>query len=319
MNTAERLRRERAEGERLGEPQMAASLPADVENVLSLQRSAGNAGVSRMFGTTTASPRVARTPAADAADDAVTRALAGTIARRGNRERDPAADTVLERESPDPDEIEAELETEEEEAAPIAAPTDAPAASGSRTLARDPTKTKKKSAKAPVAPKLKSETTLKAPDGTSKVRATVGVGEEISFKSNQVGDWTADGGTANAAAVKKFVWTAPSRAASVTVKQTVGALSSTKTITVIEPSTVTGKKTEDLSIPAGTQGAGMKLQFTYGPRSVNFGNVTIKEVSGPASNITGYFLAKSAASLWHDSGDTFLGIGKDNKDSAIDT
>jgi hypothetical protein len=53
--------------------------------------------------------------------------------------------------------------------------------------------------------------------------------------------------------------------------------------------------------------------------NVSFGNVQVKEVSGPASNITGYYLALPAAELWHDSGDTFIAVGADNKDTAVDT
>jgi hypothetical protein len=62
----------------------------------------------------------------------------------------------------------------------------------------------------------------------------------------------------------------------------------------------------------------MKLTFLYDPMTVSFGNVMAKEVSGDATSISGYFTRFPAAALHHDSGDTFLAIGRDNKDTATD-
>ena len=64
----------------------------------------------------------------------------------------------------------------------------------------------------------------------------------------------------------------------------------------------------------------MKLTFIYHPLNVSFGNVQAREVSGPATNITGYYNKHySAADLKHDSGDTFTSIQENNEDSAEDT
>ncbi len=64
----------------------------------------------------------------------------------------------------------------------------------------------------------------------------------------------------------------------------------------------------------------MKLTFNYYPKNVSFGNVQAKEVSGPASNITGYYKKYyNANQLKHNSGDTFTNIKQNNEDSAQDT
>ena len=185
------------------------------------------------------------------------------------------------------------------------------------TLARGKGKTK---APARVST-IRSKTTFRAPNGSPKTRTTVGVGEQVRFKGNVAGTWAADAGTpAVGASARRFVWTAPDRAATATIKLTAGGRSVTKAMTVIEPATVTGTKVgSDMTFPAGQQGAGMRLRFTYGPLNVSFGNTEVKEVSGPASNITGYYTALTAAELRHDSGDTFYPIGTDNKDTAVDS
>jgi hypothetical protein len=46
--------------------------------------------------------------------------------------------------------------------------------------------------------------------------------------------------------------------------------------------------------------------------------VEAKEVSGGATNVSGYFLTHGMPH-WHNSGDTFFPIGQDNKDTATDT
>jgi hypothetical protein len=171
----------------------------------------------------------------------------------------------------------------------------------------------------PTGPAITHETRFSAPDGSPKTRTNVGVGEEVTFKGPSAGDWTASAGTPSAQAnTDTFVWTAPNRATSATIKLKVGTQESTVTMRVLEPSSITATKVRDLTFPGGTQGAGMELRFIYHPLTVSFGNVESKEVSGPASNVRGYYKGKEAE-LWHDSGDTFLPIREDNTDSAIDT
>lgn len=176
-------------------------------------------------------------------------------------------------------------------------------------------------AKKSTKPTITHETTFSAPDGTAKKRTDVGVGEEVTFMGSAPGKWTATKGAPNELANgDKFIWTAPDRAATVTIKLQVGAVQETVSMKVIEPENITGQKNSEIPIGPGTAGAGMKLTFIYHPKRVSFGNVEAREVSGEATNITGYYNKHyTAADLKHDSGDTFTSIEEDNKDSTEDT
>lgn len=165
------------------------------------------------------------------------------------------------------------------------------------------------------------ETKFNAPDGSPKTRTDVGIGEDVEFTAPNAGEWTASGGSPTTlASGTTFDWTAPNRAATVTIKLKVCDNESSIDMNVIEPDGITATKNSEISYPAGTQGAGMTLTFNYHPMNASFGNVESKEVSGPATNIWGYFKDNFApADLWHDSGDTFYAIGQDNRDTATDT
>jgi hypothetical protein len=308
---AELATRESADEEIAREPEAPAPVRSDVENVLSLQRTAGNASVARMLGGGAVRPLGGlRTP--DPEDDALSRSLARAAAQRsGVKEPDPAteADVV-------PDDVEEEGEEFAEEEGDELETPEAPAATGTRSLARNNGKTK-----APPTPKIKSKTKFKAPNASSD-RTTVAVGEDVTFTGNKAGDWHADAGTTMTptAATKKLKWRAPDRAATVNITFIIGAKQDTKTMTVIEPTHLTGSKVKNLSFPKGEQGAGMQLRFKYHPLTVSFGNIEVMEVAGPATNITGYFLKEKPADLAHDPGVmNFTRIGQNNKDSAIDT
>ncbi|MGH2708109.1 MAG: DUF4157 domain-containing protein, partial [Actinomycetota bacterium] len=72
-------------------------------------------------------------------------------------------------------------------------------------------------------PKITHKTTFSAPNGSADSRTKVGVGEEVTFKSSAIGDWTSGGGSPQKQdGGDTFTWTAPNRAATVTVKLTVG-------------------------------------------------------------------------------------------------
>ena len=88
-------------------------------------------------------------------------------------------------------------------------------------------------------------------------------------------------------------------------------------MSVLEPDAIKGKKESELRYQRGRMGAGMKLKFHYYPKTVSFGNVESKEVSGEASNIRGYFLSHGG-NYHHDSGDTFFPINNNNVDSVTD-
>jgi hypothetical protein len=168
--------------------------------------------------------------------------------------------------------------------------------------------------------KVTHATRFAAPDGGASSRTKVGVGEVVSFKSNKKGNWTASTGTISSGAAdsKKMVWSAPAVAGNSSIKVTDGTETKTIEMTVIAPGNVTADKLGESAFTAGEAGAGMFLKLIYNPLDVSFGNIQVKEVSGPATNVTGYFTRFSAVALRHNSGDSFFGIGSNNRDSATD-
>lgn len=150
--------------------------------------------------------------------------------------------------------------------------------------------TKPKPPKKPRPKIIKHETTFSAPDGSPKTRINVGVGEEVVFTGNMAGAWTADSGQPMAGSGSTFTWNAPERKNKATIKLTVGSESDSVVMKVIEPNKIKADKLSENAYPAGTQGAGMMLDFVFHPLKVSFGNAETREVAGPASNITGYYL-----------------------------
>ena len=169
------------------------------------------------------------------------------------------------------------------------------------------------------APGISIETTFAAPDGSGKSRRKVGVGERVTFTGSKTGEWKASGGAPLAQATgTRFVWTAPERAATLKVSLKSGKYTRDVSMNVLEPNAITAKKKEEMTFRRGRQGVGMKLKFIYHPKTVSFGNADAREVSGPATNVRGYF-ATHGGNYHHDSGDTFYPINHDNWDSATDT
>ena len=167
--------------------------------------------------------------------------------------------------------------------------------------------------------KVKHFTKFVAPNGSSNKRTTVGVGEEVDFKSNQEGTWSVSNGTIVSGEVgEEMHWQAPDTPGTSEISIKVGTETHKTTFTVLAPNNITATKLLEIPFLAGTSAAGMFLQFNYNPMSVSFGNVESKEVSGPATNITGYFAGHGASALWHNSGDKFLAINSDNTDSVPD-
>jgi hypothetical protein len=215
-------------------------------------------------------------------------------------------------------------------AAPKAEPKPAPKADAPSKPAVPPPKAdapskapdKPAAAPKPAPPTITSETKLVAPSGAAKTRTVVAVGEEVTFTGSASGKWTASSGMpAMLGSGMTFVWTAPERAKTVTITLAVGDQTATTTMTVLEPAGIIGVKTDEIAIPGGTAGAGMHLRFNYTPKTVSFGKVVAREVSGPASNVTGYFKKHyTDAELWHHAGDgSFFAIRENNELSALDT
>lgn len=169
-------------------------------------------------------------------------------------------------------------------------------------------------------PVITHETTFSAPDGSPKSRGEVGVGEEVVFTGTPSGTWAATAGTPATGTGPKFTWTAPERATTATITLTAGSKSKSVDVKVVEPASIVAHRNSTIPIGVGRAGAGMKLTFHYHPKHVSFGNAEAMEVSGPATNVTGFFLKNfTPTELWHDSGDTFFPIKENNEDSAEDT
>jgi hypothetical protein len=173
------------------------------------------------------------------------------------------------------------------------------------------------------APKITIETDFFAPAGLVKNRTNIGVGERVTFTGDKSGDWVINGGTPlTLAGSNSFRWTAPNRAATLNVKLTSGKYSRTQALTIVEPSSITARRLRVLSYARGRMGAGMEIKFKYHPDNVSFGNLESKEVSGPSSNVRGYFIGRGP--LNHDASggtgtDPWLPIGNDNEDVGYDT
>jgi hypothetical protein len=169
------------------------------------------------------------------------------------------------------------------------------------------------------APDIAIATDLNAADGSGKSRKKVGVGEKVTFTGSKSGDWSATGGSPlTSAGTLTFAWTAPVRGASVTIRLTSGKYTRSVIINVLEPKEIEGKNIGEKKFKKRFLGAFMFVKFHYFPKSVSFGNVQSKEVSGPASNIRGYFEGRKGKFEWHDSKDTFYSIDNNNVDSATD-
>jgi hypothetical protein len=143
----------------------------------------------------------------------------------------------------------------------------------------------------------------------------VGVGEVVRFHAPVAGNWTATHGTAALNGNTDFDWTAPDREASPTITFTLNdGRQSTVSMDVIEPDETAVIKLRDMPAPADqyAQGAGMKLDFNMRPNKVSFRNVEIKERSGDATGISGYFLNHGMPHR-HNSGDNFFRMSVNNR------
>jgi hypothetical protein len=167
---------------------------------------------------------------------------------------------------------------------------------------------------------INHQTGVYAADGTGKSRTTVGVFESIHFNvGGAVADWTPSAGwPGRRAGQASYNWAAPGRPGTYSITASVPATgaSCSKLITVVAPNRV--RMTRDSlwgTYASGTAGAGMNAVVWLYPRNVNFGWVSIKEDAGPASNLSGYFLAMSrrGANLYHNPNPNYVRMGWNNK------
>jgi hypothetical protein len=163
---------------------------------------------------------------------------------------------------------------------------------------------------------INSRTAVHAPDGTPDTRTTIGVCETVGFNvGGRLVDWTANTGWPQARSGRaNFDWAAPERPGISTITATDPATGESCSIDmeVVAPAGLRFRTFDVLAYPAGTAGAGMELTVHARPRNVNFGWIAIREDSGPASRISGYFAARPAASLRHEATPDFRRMGWDN-------
>ena len=135
------------------------------------------------------------------------------------------------------------------------------------------------------------------------------------IKASKLSTFKAGGGDPTSTSPKAgFTWRAPYTAGAAEVTADAVDKSSSEKVgfTVVEPSSLTAKKEKDKAFPAGEQGAGMVLQFLYGPMNVSFGGVEARERSGPASDIDGYYKHEGMPHK-HDATPTFATIAANNQ------
>lgn len=160
-------------------------------------------------------------------------------------------------------------------------------------------------------PRIKTTTEEDAPFNPNKWRKTIGVGERVTCElegapSGAIVNWTVSNEGCEIDADAPNAYSAMFKAGDEETSVTVTAAfeteniqgTATATFSILAPTHETADKTPVAEIPpdqaptvypAGTQGASMHLTITLHPRTVSFYRVELKELSGPAKRITGYF------------------------------
>lgn len=162
-------------------------------------------------------------------------------------------------------------------------------------------------------PAVTTQTIRQAPDGSPDTRTTVGVGERVRLTANTSGTWTVSGGRIiglNTGA--NIIWEAPATASTPTVTVSTPGGTQVTAFTVVAPNALSMVVARHDAIPVGTAGACMITNVTVNPLNVNFGRTQWLEVPGPASNVTGYFSAFTAAQLRHHPNPNYLPFNDQN-------
>ncbi len=153
---------------------------------------------------------------------------------------------------------------------------------------------------------LQTQTEATIPSNTARTK--LGIGERVTLSLSPAPPcsvtWSKTGnGSLSATSGNSITFTAHERASTTTVTANIGGVQRSITYTVVEPASESAIKLGDQTFPAGVQGAGMDLLITVAPTDVSFAKVEVREVPGPATNITGYFTthtppAHSPNPLW---------------------
>ena len=147
--------------------------------------------------------------------------------------------------------------------------------------------------------KITSQTTATSP--SDRTRTTVGVGEEVQLTfSLGSANWTASAGKLSAATGVSTLFTAPERAASVTLTAVGGGCTSTLTLTVIEPSGVLMERAPGMNVwhSHGIASVGIKTEIYILPATVSFENIEISE-DDCVGAVTGFFVGTPLDGVHH--------------------
>jgi hypothetical protein len=140
-------------------------------------------------------------------------------------------------------------------------------------------------------------TEFAAPDGGTRTRSIVGVGEIVNFSSTVAGAWSADRVGPNHSPTRSgtaFEWQAPSVPGTATITFTpsgAGQAPERTVITVIAP---TVEYRNGVRVPSpgerrGAAGVMMHSRVVFGPNTVSFRKAMWVEDPGPPSMRRGYF------------------------------
>ncbi|MDO9542490.1 MAG: hypothetical protein Q7J98_09225 [Kiritimatiellia bacterium] len=150
---------------------------------------------------------------------------------------------------------------------------------------------------------VKLETETEATIPVDRKRKKLGVGEKVTLTlvgaSGSV-TWSLIGeGSVVSTSGNSATFTAYERGVGAVVIATYKGKHFTAAFPVVEPASISAVKLSEYEYPPGVQGTGMKMELTINPTDVSFNQVKIREVSGPATEVWGYFTQFSPEDLYH--------------------
>lgn len=144
-------------------------------------------------------------------------------------------------------------------------------------------------------------------------RGVLGIGEQVfvTFNPSKSVSWSVDKGTVNLASGISTMFTAADSVENSTVTATIDGVGIEKKFSSILPSSINGIKNSSSGGQSGS--VSMNITFEFQPTTVSFYRMEFREITGPASNVTGYFEQFSSFQLWHTPNPNFIGTsGYDN-------
>ncbi len=143
---------------------------------------------------------------------------------------------------------------------------------------------------------ITSQTAFSAPSGAPNTRMTVGIGEPITLRASERAQWTIEGAMP-ASAQGREVNALFLSLGNKTVTARAGTEQTSVRFNVVGPS-LRFRKLRDVQVETlwpRQIGVAMELEITLTPLEVSFGGIEFREVGGPASHATGYFIGRAPA------------------------